>query len=277
MSNADSFDDFIRSHGYDPKSEIIAGKWVRFGRKSAISAKLYEDGLGGYLHDWRTGEKHYWFANRNALSPSEYAQRKEALEALRTAQKAKQESAYAEASRFAQKWFEEAMEARSSHPYLLKKKVKAHGIKQVDSKLLIPIYSVLGDMQSIQSIDAYGNKQFLKGGKVSGGCHFIGEIVNGKPIYIAEGYATAASVYEDTKCLTIVAFNAANLINVATDLRAQLTNAEIVIAGDADPVGQKYAEKAAKAVNGVTLIPTFGSNPDEYSDWNDYFNFWVTK
>lgn len=277
MSNADSFDDFIRSHGYDPKSEIIAGKWVRFGRKSAISAKLYEDGLGGYLHDWRTGEKHYWFANRNVLSPSEYALRKEAVEALKTAQKAKQESAYAEASRYAQKWFEDAMEASPCHPYLLKKKVQAYGIKQVDLKLLIPIYSVLGDMQSIQSIDAHGNKQFLKGGKVSGGCHFIGEIVNGKPIYIAEGYATATSVYEDTKCLTIVAFNAANLINVATDLRAQLTKSEIVIAGDADPVGQKYAEKAAKAVNGTTLIPNFGSNPDGYSDWNDYFNFWVTK
>ena len=277
MSNVDSFDDFIRSHGYDPKFEIIAGKWVRFGRKSAISAKLYEDGLGGYLHDWRTGEKHYWFANRNTLSPSEYAQRKEAVEALRADQKAKQESAYAEVSRVAQKWFEEAMEASPCHPYLLKKKVKAHGIKQVDSRLLIPIYSVVGVMQSIQSIDAYGNKQFLKGGKVSGGCHFIGEIINGKPIYIAEGYATAASVYEDTKCLTIVAFNAANLINVATDLRLQLANAEIVIAGDADPVGQKYAEKAAKAVNGTSLIPNFGSNPDEYSDWNDYFNFWVTK
>ena len=277
MSSSYSFNDFIRSHGFEPKSEIVAGKWVRFGRKSAISAKLYDDGLGGYLHDWRSGEKHYWFANANSLSPSEYATRKAEAEALKQAQKAKQQAAYINASRLAKKWLDEALEARSHHPYLLQKNVKAYGIRQIGSKLLIPIYSLLGDMQSVQSIDANGNKQFLKGGKISGGCHFIGEIVDGKPIYITEGYATAASVYEDTKCLTIVAFNAANLINVATELRAQLPNAEIVIAGDADPVGQKYAELASKAVNGTTLIPNFGDNPDGYSDWNDYFNFWVTK
>lgn len=277
VNSALSFSDFIRSHGYEPKSEIMTGKWVRFGRKSAISAKLYDDGLGGYLHDWRSGEKHYWFANTDALSPSEYARRTAEAEALKQAQKAKQQTAYATASKVSKKWFDEAIDARPYHPYLLKKNVKAYGIKQSDSKLLIPVYSVLGDMQSVQIIDAHGNKQFLKGGKISGGCHFIGEIVDSKPIYITEGYATAASVYEDTKCLTIVAFNAANLINVATDLRAQLPNAEIVIAGDADPVGLKYAELAATAVNGITLIPSFGDNPDGYSDWNDYFNFWVTK
>ena len=277
MSNANSFNDFIRSHGYEPKSEVMTGKWVRFGRKSAVSAKLYEDGLGGYLHDWRSGEKHYWFANSDSLSPSEYSKRKADAEALKQGQKAKQQAVYVYAANVAKKWLDEAIEARPYHPYLLKKNVKAYGIKQIDSKLLIPIYSVLGDIQSVQSIDANGNKQFLKGGKISGGCYFIGEIFDGKPIYITEGYATAVSVYEDTKCLTIVAFNAANLINVAADLRTQLPHTEIVIAGDADPVGRKYAELASKAVNGTTLIPSFGDNPDGYSDWNDYFNFWVTK
>lgn len=277
MSNLHSFSDFIRSHGYEPKHEIIAGRWIRFGRKLAVSAKLYDDGLGGYLHDWHSGEKHYWLANADELSTSEYARRKAEAEALKQSQKAKQETAYANASRLAKKCFDEALQAHHDHPYLLKKKVKAYGIKQADSKLIIPVYSVLGDMQSIQTIDAYGNKQFLKGGKISGGCHFIGEIVNEKPIYITEGYATAVSVYEDTKCLTIVAFNAANLINVATDLRTQLPNAEIVIAGDVDPVGLKYAELSAKAIHGTTLIPSFGDNPNGYSDWNDYFNFWATK
>ncbi len=277
MSNCLTFNEFIYSHGYEPKSEIIAGKWVRFGRKSAVSAKLYEDGLGGYLHDWRTGEKSYWFANTDRLSPSEYTKRKTDAEALKAVQKAKQELAYANVSRTAYKQLEEAFEANCDHPYLVKKKVKAYGLKQAESKLLIPIYSVLGGLQSIQSIDEYGNKKFLKGGKISGGCHFIGELTNGQSIYIAEGYATAASVYEDTNCLSIVAFNAANLINVATDLRAQLPSAEIVIAGDADPVGQKYAEMAAKAVKGATLIPDFGDNPEGYSDWNDYFNLRTAK
>ena len=111
---------------------------------------------------------------------------------------------------------------------------------------------------------------------MQGGCHFIGEIQPTKPIYICEGYATASSVYEDTECLTIVAFNAGNLIKVATELRKQLPQVQIVIAGDSDPVGREYAEKASQAVNGSILIPEFGDNHQGFTDWNDYFTNEVT-
>jgi putative DNA primase/helicase len=274
MSN--DFTSFIRSYGYEPKDQISPGKWIRFGRGAAVSARLYEDELGGYLHDWRTGEKFYWFANQDALSPTEYARRKHKSEALKQAQEAKQKIAYAQTGQLAEKLFNDASKASESHPYLLKKNVKAYGIKQLDKSLLIPVHSVAGDMQSIQFIDEEGNKKFMKSGKMSGGCHFIGEISQGKSIYIAEGYATATSVYEDTKSLTVVAFNAANLINVANDLRKQLPEVEIVIAGDSDPVGRKCAEAAAVAVNGLTLIPDFGENRDGHTDWNDYFNCGLT-
>lgn len=276
MNNAYHFSDFIRSHGYEPKSDVMAGKWIRFGRKAAISARLYDDELGGYLHDWRTGEKYYWFADKDRMSPSEYARRKRESEALKQAQDAKRSLAYAGASRTAEKLFIEASIASHDHPFLVRKKVNPCGIKQLNCELLIPVYSIQGDMQSIQFIDVDGNKKFLKGGKMSGGCHFIGGVSMDRPIYISEGYATAVSVYEDTQCLSIVAFNAGNLINVAKDLRAQFPDIEIVIAGDYDEVGKKYAEKASQAVNGSVLIPSFGDNPDGHTDWNDYFNHWVT-
>ena len=276
MNNAYHFIDFIRSHGYEPKSDVIAGKWIRFGRKAAISARLYDDELGGYLHDWRTGEKYYWFADKNSMSPSEYVRRKKESEALKQAQDAKRSLAYEYASRTAEKLFNEAPIASHDHAYLMRKKVKPYGIKQLNGELLIPVYSIQGDMQSIQFIDMDGKKKFPKGGKLSGGCHFIGEVSRDMPIYISEGYATAVSVYEDTQCLSIVAFNAGNLINVAKDLRAQFPDIEIVIAGDCDEVGKKYAEKASQAVNGSVLIPSFGDNPYSYTDWNDYFNHWVT-
>lgn len=276
MSNARHFSDFIRSYGYEPKSDVIAGKWIRFGRKAAISARLYDDELGGYLHDWRTGEKYYWFADKDNISPSEYVRRKKESEALKQAQDAKRSIAYADASRTAEKLFNEASIASHDHPYLVRKKVNPYGIKQLNGELLIPVYSIQGDMQSIQFIDVDGNKKFLKGGKMSGGCHFIGEVSMDMPVYVSEGYATAVSVYEDTQCLSIVAFNAGNLINVAKDLRTQFPKIEIVIAGDCDEVGKKYAEKASQAVNGSVLIPSFGDNPDGHTDWNDYFNHWVT-
>ena len=271
-----NFSDFIRSHGYEPKSEIIAGKWIRFGRKAAVSARLYDDELGGYLHDWRTGEKFYWFADKDHLSPAEYARRKQESETLQRAQEAKQSLSYAVTSKKAEQVFNEAPTASDAHLYLVRKQVKPYGIKQLGGELLIPVYSVIGDFQSIQYIDEAGNKKFLKDGKMSGGCHFIGELVMNKPVYISEGYATAVSVYEDTKTLAIVAFNAGNLMTVATDLKKQLPDIEIVIAGDCDEVGQKYAVAASQAVHGSTLIPDFGDNPNGYTDWNDYFSHVVT-
>ena len=276
MSNAHSFNEFIRSHGYEPKSDVIAGKWIRFGRKAAVSARLYDDEGGGYLHDWRTGEKFYWFSDQGTLSSNDYAKRKQESERLKQAHDDKQRIAYANASRQAKYLFSKALEASESHPYLVRKKVKPYGIKVLDGCLLIPVYSVLGDFQSIQFIDAIGEKKFLKGGQMQGGCHFIGEFRQGKPIYICEGYATAASVYKDIQCLTIVAFNAGNLIKVANELRKQLPEVQIVIAGDSDSVGREYAEKASQAVNGSTLIPEFGTNPKGFTDWNDYLTNEVT-
>jgi putative DNA primase/helicase len=271
-----SFNDFMRSHGYEPQADAMAGKFLRFGRNNAVSAKLFDDGLGGYLHDWRTGEKFFWFADQGAMSPDDYAKRRQESERLKQAHDAKQRIAYANASKQAIDLFGKALNASESHPYLVKKRVKPYGIKALDGDLLIPVYSVLGEFQSIQFIDADGGKKFLKGGQMQGGCHFIGEIQQTKPIYLCEGYATASSVYEDTKCLTIVAFNAGNLINVATELSKQLPEIQIVIAGDSDSVGREYAEKASLAVNGLTLIPEFGDNPQGFTDWNDYFTKEVT-
>ena len=271
-----NFQDFIRSHGFEPKSEIHVGKFIRFGRNNSVSAKLFDDGLAGYLHDWRTSEKFFWFADQDSIHPDDYEKRKQESERLKKAHDAKQIIAYAKASKQAEELFSKALNASESHPYLVKKKVKPYGIKAQDGCLLIPVYSVLGDFQSIQFIDADGGKKFLKGGQMQGGSHFIGEIRQGKPIYICEGYATSASVYEDTQCLTIVAFNAGNLIKVATELRKQLPEVRIVIAGDSDSVGREYADKASKAVNGSTLIPDFGENPQGFTDWNDYFSNEVT-
>ena len=271
-----SFADFIRSHGYEPKSDAVAGKFFRFGRNNAVSAKLFDDEKAGYLYDWRTGEKYFWFADSDQLSPSDYAKRKQESQALKQAHEAKRSLSHSNVAKRAEKLFNDAPIASNEHPYLVRKQVKAYGIKQLNSELLIPVYSVLGDMQSIQFIDEAGGKKFLKGAMVSGGCHFIGEIAIFKPVYICEGYATAVSVFEDVQCLTIVAFNAGNLINVATAFKAQLPEIEIVIAGDCDPIGQKYSELASKAVNGSTLIPNFGDNPQGYSDWNDYFTHGVS-
>jgi len=268
-----TFHEFIRQLGYEPKGEIISNKFIRFGRKNSVSARLFPDAQGGYLYDWRTGEKHFWFADdRTSLSPQERKARQQEIERIKGLEEARQALIHKEGAIKAKELFIRSSDALENHPYLVKKKVKPYGINQQGNSLLIPVCSVEGDYQSIQFINEFGDKRFLKGGKTKGGCHFIGLLQMDSPVYIAEGYATAASIYEDTKCLTIVAFNAANLVPVAVELKKHLPNIQIVIAGDSDTVGQTYAIKASQEVQGTVLIPDFGDNPDGLSDWNDYFN-----
>ena len=268
-----NFYDFICQLGYEPISDIAPDKWIRFGRKQSVSASLFPDGQGGYLHDWRTGDKHYWFADdRKSLSQQERQARQQDMERIKRAEDARQALIHNYSATQAKELFMSASDALESHPYLLKKKVKPYGIRQQGDNLLIPVCSIQGDYQSIQFINESGDKRFLKGGKTKGGCHFIGLLKMDCPVYIAEGYATAVSIYEDTQCLTIVAFNASNLVPVAVELKKHLPNVQIIIAGDSDTVGRTYAIKAAQMVDGNTLIPDFGDNPNGLSDWNDYFN-----
>jgi putative DNA primase/helicase len=263
------FYDFIRQLGYEPIGEIVPNKFIRFGRKKSVSAKLFADGKGGFLHDWRTGEKHYWFENES-LSHQKRQERQKEIERIKHDQDERQTLIHKKVAIQAKELFTSSIDALESHPYLIKKKVKPFDIRQQGNNLLIPVCSVQGDYQSIQFINPDGQKWFLKGGKTKGGCHFIGEISMNKPVYIAEGYATAYSVYKDTGCLSIVAFNASNLVPVAVDLRKHLPAHEIVIASDCDPIGQKFAIQASQEVNGSVLIPDFGDNLNGFSDWNDF-------
>ena len=48
--------------------------------------------------------------------------------------------------------------------------------------------------ESVRLIDADGEKQFLPDGKMKAGRLALGKAVNGEPIVLAEGFATAASI-----------------------------------------------------------------------------------
>ena len=265
-----NFYDFIHNLGYEPISEIIPNKFIRFGKKNSVSAKLFADGQSGFLQDWRSGEKHFWFSNDcKNLSSIERKNRQDEIERIKQAQELKQSQIHKNVSIKSKELFMGSQEALECHPYLLRKKVKPFDIRQQGNNLLIPVCSVLGEFQSIQFINHEGNKWFFTGGKSKGGCHFIGKFSINDPVFLAEGYATAYSVYEDTGCLTIVAFNAMNLIPVAIDLRKHFPKVEIIIAGDSDKTGKHYAELASKAVNGSITFPTFTENQNG-TDWNDF-------
>ena len=152
-----------------------------------------------------------------------------------------------------------------AHPYLQSKGIQevtaVAGIRinryKGQNKLVIPIYSRNGqtgntELVNLQQIEESGQKRFLAGGQKSGGY----AILNGthadmaQGFYLAEGYATAASVHLATGKPVVIAFDAGNLPVVAARIieRGNLpADTPIYLAADNDRASQKGLTKAAEA------------------------------
>lgn len=155
--------------------------------------------------------------------------------------------------------------ATSNHPYLVTKGINANGARLGrENALIIPLYNANKKIVSLQFISETGGKTFLSGGKKKGCFYWLGEQTD--KILIAEGFATAASLHENSGYLAIVAFDAGNLKEVAINIRALSPEVEIIIMGDNDlsGVGQKKAIEAAQTISGKYLIPVIVGQ-----DWND--------
>ncbi|QOJ24692.1 MAG: toprim domain-containing protein [Gammaproteobacteria bacterium] len=102
------------------------------------------------------------------------------------------------------------------------------------------------------------------GGRKRGCFHIIGDLSD--KILICEGFATGASLHEDSGQRVVIAFDAGNLLPVAKNIRDLSPESEIIICGDNDlsGVGQTKAREAALSIGGKILIP-----PIPGQDWND--------
>lgn len=116
-------------------------------------------------------------------------------------------------------------------------------------QLVIPMYDRPNHIVNRQAIDANGGKFFLPGGEVSGA---YGKIAAPNSdwtggVYLAEGFATAASIHTATGKPVVIAFNAGNLPKVAAKMAQILPeNTPIYIAADND-ASQTGIKKAAEA------------------------------
>jgi len=221
------------------------------------------DGDHGAFGNWKSGIVVNW-SKRGKLTDQERRdlnrQIREQREVRRKEREQRQQAAAAEAV----KLWQHAIPVLS-HPYLQRKKVQPHGIRQSGDALIIPMYRNR-ELRSVQRIYADGRKRFLKDGDIYATYYAIGKL-NGR-LWIAEGFATAASVYECTETAVACAFSGLNMAKVAMAFRKQYPDLDIRIAGDAG--GEKYADEAMIACLGKGAIPVF-DNGDKGSDWNDFF------
>lgn len=161
-----------------------------------------------------------------------------------------------QASETATAIIDSAPSAPVDHPYLLKKGVRSHDIRLLGDKLLIPAMRFNGEIATYQTIDANGEKRFLPGGGKQGTFFAFGHISSEtQNIYMCEGWATAASVYEATNCPTLCAWDAGNLVHVAKGLRDIYPNPVVVCAdNDANQAGEIGAKAVVDAIANASYI-----------------------
>lgn len=144
--------------------------------------------------------------------------------------------------------------------------------------LIIPIHSATGELWNYQRIQGDGRlKSFIPLAKVDGLWFELegDEKVNGGQIFIAEGFATAASVKMAVSGRVLCAFYAGNMLNVAKEQRALNPHAEIIICADDDwqvegNPGLQMANEAAGKVSGRVCVPKFlEPRENKYTDFND--------
>ena len=248
------------------------GALHRFGRGKSAYYVLHGDGVpAGVFGDWRAGLQSTWCAKLdNAMTPAErdaLRQRVKNAQAQRDADEAARQRD--EADKAAARW--QAAAPAAGHPYLVRKGVQPHGIRQDGDTLLIPLRDTAGVLHSLQTITPDGEKRFR--GRMRGCYHAIGK-PRGR-IIVCEGYATGASIHEATGEAVAVSFNAGNLMPVATALHTKYPELVLLLAADDDHQsegnpGMSAAKSAALAVGGFVVAPHFpAGRPNKATDFND--------
>lgn len=298
-----AFYDFVAAQGYEPDYK----GWKADGerrtarlkssadkrRESSAKARLYADKpANGWIYDYRRGEFirwSYWesiggdrekWEAYSAQLPS-----KEEQEAKRAAREQYEAWEKAEALRKAREAFALATPFNGTHEYLENKGVQAHEGLRRDSygNLCVPMYR-LPDMTNIvnyQRIAPDGGKYFAPDCSVDGAVYIIGWPRPDMPLGLAEGYATAASVYAAIDIPIAVCFNCHNLTKAAANIRAYLKASDYFVFADNDRAnaeredlrcnhGMEAAEEARKAL-GVDAAHVIAPEAPEGEnvDWND--------
>lgn len=240
---------------------------------------------------WSTGEKFTYHACNGKRTASEKREFSRVLELQRAKMEATLQETQAQLKKDGAARAQSYYDQCSISPYseMHTRYLKLKGVKpfscpdyplryttyQGTDVLVIPVLGLVDKLElySLQFIYYQENechKRFMAGCSKRGNFYPLGSLSEAKILYVAEGYATAASIYEalhDEPMAVIVAFDAGNMFSVVESLRAKMPHIPIIIAADHDERGMGSARKVAEAWNCVIAVPV--SNIREYNDFND--------
>jgi len=229
----------------------------------------------GWFRNHRDGITHKYFTHkeRKYYSPAEKAEFKKKIENERLfRQREIQRRHELSALKAVKIW---TGTKRGGHVYLDNKGASGLGTHSHKNSLIVPAYKD-GKISTLQFISPEGDKRFLYGGEIKGAYGSLGKDTS--VIYISEGYATADSVYSVVKpCVSVWAFNAGNLRDVAVTMREKYPDAQIIICADNDQftsgvnTGFVKSKESALAVNARIAFPDFSADDEnKRTDFNDY-------
>lgn len=289
----------IDTFKHAPAEIKVSGKIERYsltGKRSDLSAwyvchefdyyiynqqedkREYHKGMVCTFGDWRSGTKEEWcsvdFTQLSDAEQSEFkAKQREQARQHQTEQQAKHQQAQEQAL---SRWNASPL-ASPQHPYLVRKQCGAYGIKQSGQHLLIPVCDLEGGLHGLQFIDPNGGKKFLSGTAKRGHFCLIGSsLTHSKGVYLCEGYATGASLFEAYQQPVLVAFDAGNLLPVAQAYKKRYPYQSLTVCADNDrkTLNNPGLSKARELVHQLPevglIVPEFPSSaPLDLSDFND--------
>lgn len=219
-----------------------------------------EEKSWGAFGSWKFDKTFPWYAEKpETMTPAERQAFAARMQEVRAAHAKETAKVQAEAAKRALRLWDRSKPACNDHPYLVKKRVHAYGIRDLRGQLVIPLRDVDGKLRSLQFIGTDGRKTFLTGGRMRGCYHAIGRLQD--VLCLCEGYATGATLHQATGHATAVAFNAGNLEPVARALRGKFPALTLVVCADTDTSrgnpGLTAARKAAQAVGAALAVPRF--------------------
>ena len=265
--------DAMRSAGIEPPADIrIDGQLHRFSTKgrrrddSGWYIVFPDTPVAGRFGCWRDGIDGTFRAaiNRELTVPEQMsiARRQSEAKALRDTERQRKAEVAADT---VQAIWRDATGASPDHPYLAKKNIKPHGVRTTgDGRLIVPLFGPDGELSSLQYI---GEDKRYHPGAATRGCSWTLGDLDGSTIFVAEGFATAATIHEVSNRPVVVAYSANNLPEIVRQLRqSHGATQDIVVVSDNDTsgVGRNKADEAS-AKHGCRIVM-----PPELGDANDY-------
>lgn len=278
-------------HGFEPPRVLDIGNIQRMkapgdkGKKQSGWSVYYEfsdsmqEGVSigvGVFGNWRgEPEKSVWISrSQNAMTGEERAAYLSMIESARIAREKEQAVIWEETAKKCLEIYQAATPISADHPYIVKKGIiPLSPAKLSRESLVLPVF-VDGSLASLQFIKPDGEKIFKKGGRVKAGyCRIEG---SEKTIFVAEGYATAASVAMATGCAVYIAFNAGNLYEITAMAKAKHPGSIVAIAADddigsGDNAGRTKAMQAGDALGVPVYFPDCGGVKCDFNDMHARF------